>query len=52
MARFRLYNLDVWGNAKEGYDINQWFDAGTYEIADGVDLVEFLIDEGLRKSPR
>lgn len=32
---YRLYNYDVWGNAKDGYDVNNVFNTGeVYELDD------------------
>lgn len=32
MIRFELYTLDVWGNAAEGYEVNDSFRQGTIEL--------------------
>jgi hypothetical protein len=29
---FNVQSLDVWGNEDDGYEINNWFDAGTLKV--------------------
>lgn len=53
MGTWRLYELDVWGNDEDGYDVNDVFRTGFTvdfedDISDG-DLITLLADEGLIK---
>lgn len=39
---WKVHSLDVWGNAKDGYDVNNEFSAGTVEIPEGATDEELL----------
>jgi len=48
--RWEVQSLDVWGNQKDGYDINDWFHAGWLEFDDYPsenDIFSALKSEGL-----
>jgi hypothetical protein len=49
MPRYEVSSLDVWGNAVDGYDVNNQFREGTLLIRPGAgdaDLVKALVDNG------
>ena len=54
--RIKVFSLDVWGNADEGFEINDLWSAGTIECDDPYDdkaIVDALIDAGyLRDAAR
>lgn len=48
--RWEVMSLDVWGNEKDGYDVNNWFHAGWLEFDDYPsenDIFKALKSEGL-----
>jgi hypothetical protein len=47
---YPVLNLDVWGNAKDGYDVNQWFNT-EFEIDINRNILKQFKDLGLL-SPR
>ena len=34
MKTYKVLSIDAWGNAKDGYEWNQWYSAGTIELDD------------------
>jgi hypothetical protein len=34
MTTYKVLSIDAWGNEDDGYEWNQWFDAGTIDLAD------------------
>lgn len=50
MTTFEVHNLDVWGNAVDGYDVNNSFRCGEVDIPDNADhaaIIRALKDAGL-----
>lgn len=45
--RYQVQTLDVWGNAEDGWDINNWFNAGVLDIPS--EIIAYNI-EGYRDS--
>jgi hypothetical protein len=47
--KYRVVSLDVWGNAEDGYEVNDTRTAGYVELAndaDDRDVLDVLIDHG------
>lgn len=47
---FKVYGLDVWGNAKDGYEVNDRYSIGTIDLPkefDNARLIEELLAEDL-----
>lgn len=49
----RIWSYDVWGNKKDGFEINDRYEIGTYKdlsreifSAKDADIIKFLKDEG------
>lgn len=53
MALYQLINLDVWGNARDGFEVNAAYSTNTYvELpleATDAEIIKILKDEGLIK---
>ena len=32
MKEYRVLSIDAWGNSRDGYDWNAWYDQGTVEL--------------------
>lgn len=41
---YTVYNLDVWGNEEEGYDLNAWYNAGVIEVPAGADDTQIIAE--------
>jgi hypothetical protein len=49
MNTFKVLSIDAWGNADDGYDWNQWFNAGHVDIdlnADNLTILQTMEKEG------
>lgn len=48
----RVWTYDVWGNEKDGYEVNDRYEVGTYKDMDSIfqakdgDIISWLKDEG------
>lgn len=56
MEKLTVYSYDVWGNAKDGYDVNELYKFGTFELAwndidldDNKSVLRFLKNIGFIK---
>jgi len=52
MTAFTVMSLDVWGNQRDGYEVNDQYDAGTIEVQepwDQEDIFRVLKAEGYFK---
>lgn len=53
MALYQLINLDVWGNARDGFEVNDRYATSTYvsipEDSSDAEIVKILKDEGIIK---
>jgi hypothetical protein len=34
MKTYKVLSIDAWGNTEDGYEWNQWYNAGTIELDD------------------
>lgn len=39
---YTYYDLDVWGNPEDGYEINNWFEMGTFNASSDQEILEYL----------
>lgn len=46
---YREYGYDIWGNKKDGYQVNDCYRRGIVEIDDQKDLIKELRKQGLIK---
>lgn len=44
--RYTVMNLDVWGNARDGYETNDEHRVGEIEVVEGGDVVQELVNAG------
>jgi hypothetical protein len=54
MQTFKVLSIDAWGNADEGYEWNQWFNAGHIDIdvnADHQTILQAMQTEGFINYP-
>lgn len=49
IRRYREYGYDVWGNNKDGYEVNDVFKRDIVEIDDQKDLIKEMRKQGLIK---
>jgi len=49
MNTYRVYSYDVWGNERDGYDVNDVYRGDTVEINPDKDIVSELRKAGLIK---
>ena len=42
MSMWTVYDLDVWGNAEDGWDVNDWRAVAKYDDNDRNDIITFL----------
>jgi hypothetical protein len=56
MAKWRVFSLDVWGNEKDGYDVNDRRQVGTidlkYKAFSDDQLLKALVDAGIATMKR
>jgi hypothetical protein len=48
-VEYEVRSLDVWGNAEEGYDVNDSFSIGTIELSESMsdkEILQALVKEG------
>ena len=53
MKQFRVYILDVWGNPKDGFEVNDRSGCGTIDLPDNYsdqDLIQALLDADILAS--
>lgn len=42
MSKYKVCELDVWGNEKDGYEVNNWYTTGFITLNDQDDLITEL----------
>ena len=49
MQTYKVLSIDAWGNADDGFEWNQWFNAGTIDVnadAPASDVLRAMYDAG------
>lgn len=47
MSMWTVYDLDVWGNAEDDWDVNDWWPVTKFDDNDRNDIITFLYCEEL-----
>ena len=45
-STWKLYSHDLWGNEKEGYEINDYYYQGKVELSEDDDVIDVMKSDG------